>query len=141
MKLIEFNGPHFTKRETYSDLPDAVAITLPERWFLEFADGEAAFWRAMAEVDKGEDYMWHQTIAAVPKCEVQYVYLVFKGKVQVRMTVVDYLRDTSMAFQRNGFVAEFPNKNWVRLTGPVVKAPADFFMRGFQGFRYTSLIF
>jgi hypothetical protein len=141
MKLYEFKDSTFTKRETVTDMPEGIAVTLPEAWFKDFDDGELAFWRAMERVDKDEDYLWHQTISGIPKIEVPYLYLVFKGKVQVRMSVVDYLRNESMAFQRSGFVAEFPNKNWIRLTGPVIKAPGDFLMRGFQGFRYTSLIF
>lgn len=141
MKLIEFNGPHFTKRESYADQPDGILVTLPEAWFDDFADGEEAFWRAMKAVDAEDDYIWHQTISSIPVHEVQFVYLVFRGKVQVRLSVVDYLRNQSMSFQRSGFIADFPNKNWVRLTGPVVRAPSDFLMRGFQGFRYTSFIF
>src|SRR4051812_27045856 len=114
MKLYTFNGPHFTKVETYTAQPDAIAVTLPEAWFDDFEDGEDAFWRAMKQVEESDDYIWHQTIASVPKQEVLHVYLVFKGKVQVRLTVVDYLRNESMSFQRHGFVADFPNKNWVR---------------------------
>lgn len=141
MKLYEFNGATFTKRETFTDQPEAIAITLPVAWFDDFKDGEASFWRQMKVVNDGDNDMWNQTISAIPKCEVPYVYLVFKGKVQVRLTVVDYLRNTSMSFQRHGFVADFKDKNWIRLTGPVIKAPTDFLMRGFQGFRYTTLIF
>lgn len=141
MKLIEFNGPHFEKRETFTDAPAAIAVTLPEAWFDDFEDGEDAFWRAMKHTDESDDYIWNQTISSIPKHEVQYVYIVFKGKVQVRLSVIDFLRNHSMSYQRSGFIADFPNKNWVRLTGPVVKAPSDFLMRGFQGFRYTSFIF
>ena len=141
MKLIAFNGPTFTKRETFSDKPEGILVTLPEAWFKDFADGEAAFWRAMEHVDKDDEYIWHQTIGNVPTVETPFVYLVFRGKVQVRLSVIDYQRNVSMSFQRSGFVAEFPDKNWVRLTGPVVKAPSDFLMRGFQGFRYCNLIF
>ncbi len=141
MKLIVFEGETFNKVDTQTAVPDAILVTLPEAWFADFADDEAAFWRAMRASDTCDDFIWHQTIGTIPTIDVPYVYLVFRGKVQCRLSVVEYKRNRSMAFQRNGFVAVFPNKNWVLLAGPVVKAPSTFLMRGFQGFRYCSLIF
>jgi hypothetical protein len=141
MKLIIFEGSTFRKVDTDFAQPDGILVTLPAAWFLDFADGEAAFWRAMEGVNETENYIWHQTIGNIPTIEVPHVYLVFGGKVQCRLTVIEYERNKSMSFQRNGFIADFPNKNWVLLTGPVVKAPSDFLMRGFQGFRYCKFIF
>ena len=139
MKLIEFHGSQFTKRETYAETPTGILLTLPAAWFREFEDGEQAFWDSMRHI-KEEETLWYHTISSVPKQEVLYAYIVFGGKVQARLTVVDFLKNHTMSFQRNGGIAHFPDKNWALLTDPV-KAPSDFFMRGFQGFRYSALIF
>lgn len=110
---------------------------MPERFFQEYLGGEDAFKAVMEYVDAGTTN-WNQTISSVPKADVQFVYLCYRGKVQLRLTLLKFEKNISKTFCGE---RTFNNKNWAVLCGPVVWAEGDFPQRGFQGFRYTEFIF
>lgn len=119
---------------------DCIIITMPERFFKEYPNGEDGFKKVMGYVDEGK-LTWGQTISGIPKQEVQFVYLCYRGKVQLRLTLVDFEKNVSKEFNDGGIARRFKNKNWANLCGPVVWADGDYPQRGFQGFRYTEFLF
>lgn len=140
MKLYCFNDtPYFEKVEN-GGMPAGILITMPAKFFEE-AYTPDTFTRIMAIGNEREDFVWGQTISAIPTLEVEYVYLVFGGKVQYRLSILNYERNVTKRFDDEAVTRVFENKNWVNLCAPIVKAPSDFFMRGFQGFRYADFIF
>lgn len=142
IKLYDFSkGSTFTKKESF-DLPYGIAITVPIRFFEEGRYTRETFARFMlGHMNQKEDAIWYQTICAIPKLDVGFVYLVIDGIVMYRLSIVEYLRNQSITFYDCDQLKSFEKKNWVTLCGPVIKAPHNFLMRGFQGFRYTSEIF
>ncbi|HET6991016.1 MAG TPA: hypothetical protein VFJ43_06815 [Bacteroidia bacterium] len=84
---------------------------------------------------------WGQTIANIPTIDVLWCYIVFNGMVQYRMNIVNFERNASKEFNDGGIIRVFNNKNWINLTGPVIKAPREIPWKGFQGFRYTEMLF
>jgi len=140
MKLYIFDKDgYFEKRENYGK-PSGIAITVPARFFDEYPGGEKQF-RYIIGLLNESGMKWGQTISGIPKLEVDYVYLVFGGKVKYRCSIHSFEKNVSKEFGDGGIVRCFNNKNWVNLIGPVEKAPSDFWMKGFQGFRYMDFIF
>lgn len=119
---------------------DCIIISVPKRFWVEYPGGREAFDKIMDYVDAGKTF-WYQTISNIPIQEVQFVYLIIEGQVALRLTVYQMLKNQNMVFKDGGEVREFSNKNWVVLTGPVQKADKSYPMKGFQGFRYTELLF
>lgn len=97
------------------------------------------FERAM----RPEDSVWNFRLTNLPTIDVAYVYLVFDGLVQYRANLVMYQRGAEKEFydSPDGKARRFPKSNWVIFTGPIIKAPYEIPMRGFQGFRYTKQVF
>ena len=121
-------------------MADAILITVPERFWDEYPGGKDAFDKVMDFVSQGR-CLWHQTISNIPKQNVEFVYLVIHGKIALRLTIHEYMKNTSLTFKDGGVDRSFGNKNWVVLTGPVEKAPREMIRKGFQGFRYTEFLF
>lgn len=120
--------------------PEGILITMPVRFFSDYPGGEPQFRAIMDKLNK-VDIPWGQTISSIPKHEVLYCYLVFGGKVQYRLNIMSYEKGTSKEFNDGGIIRVFRNKNWVNLCAPIIPAPIDIPMRGFQGFRYTEFLF
>lgn len=141
MKLYVFGEDGTFEKVENGGKPAGILLTIPEKFFDEIVDAMAYINRAMeADVPDGT-VKWYNTISGIPKLPVDFCYLVFKGKVQYRLTIVDIQHHDIMTFQDEGGVRTFLNKKWIRLTGPAEKAPRDLWMRGFQGFRYADFIF
>lgn len=121
--------------------PEGIIITMPEKFFAEYPGGEAQFRHIMEAMNHHDTIVWGNTIANIPQHEVLYCYLCFKGFVQYRLNILDYERNVSKQFSDGGIVRVFSNKNWVNLCGPVIPAPRQIPRTGFQGFRYTHLLF
>jgi hypothetical protein len=122
--------------------PEGIIITMPLRFFDDYPHGEAGYRRIVEYMNVKEDIVWGQTISGIPKVEVPYCYICFGGFVQYRFQIVNYEKNATKEFNDGGIIRVFENKNWVNLCAPVVKAPKEKFpQRGFQGFRYTPLLF
>lgn len=124
-------------------MPDGIALTLPVQFFedrkMSCSDFEKYFVRLM----RNEDTTWNFKLKNLPTKDVLYVYFVFDGFIQYRLNLVMYERNKSKTFNDtpDGKVRHFESCNWVICSGPAVKAPYDFPMKGFQGFRYTTTLF
>lgn len=141
MKLYCFNEDGYFEKIENGGKPAGIAITMPAKFFEEGVYTTETFDRMMAIGNERGDFIWGQTISAIPQLEVEYVYLVFGGRVQYRLSILNYEKNATKQFDDGGIIRVFENKNWVNLCAPIVKAPFDFYMRGFQGFRYVDYLF
>lgn len=99
------------------------------------------------EVMNDSEMIWHQTISGFPQYEILYCYLVFNGKVQYRCNIISYDEGTKEFTdpRPKGETIDvvrytLKDKKWILLGAPVEKAPIEIPMTGFQGFRYSKLL-
>lgn len=118
----------------------AIIATLPPAFFQEYT--LERFEAEMEQMNHDDDMCWYMVLANLPKIETPYFYFLYHGKIQYRCDIMGTMRNETMRFTRpEGGIKTFAGKNWVVLQGPAIKAPYDIPMQGFQGFRYTELIF
>jgi hypothetical protein len=106
---------------------------------MSYAEFEKMFVRYM----RRDDAIWNFRLTNLPLHDVAYVYLIFEGFIQYRGNLVQYERNVAKEFYDapDCKVRSFPPSNWVLFTGPVIPAPREWPMKGFQGFRYTTKLF
>lgn len=126
-----------------SEPPEALILTMPKAFFDDREMSFDEFRKEFEDELNSEDGYWNFLKMTLPIHDVQYVYIVFDSKIQYRVTFVCYERNKTKAFadSTDGKVRHFPNKNWIIIGGPCVKAPYDIPMKGFQGHRYTKKLF
>jgi len=106
-----------------------------------YPGGREAIIKALERCDDGS-HQWMQFCGSgTPDKKYEFVYLIWDGKVQYRLSIEEYQKRTSGRFADGGVVRSFKNRNLVVMSGPVVKAPFDIPKKGFQGFRYTEFLF
>lgn len=126
-----------------SIMPEGIMLTLPTMFFEDRKTGIDDFKRMFERYMVRDDAIWNFKLTNLPLHDVAYVYLVFDKQVQYRVNLVCYERNVSKQFKDapDLKVRNFPNCNWVLLTGPVTKPPYEWPQKGFQGFRYTTKLF
>ncbi len=125
-------------------IPEGIVITLPKIYFEETGVGTGFFVKSFEQYMDDEEAVWNFKLKNLPKLDVAFVYIIFDKEIQYRANLVMYERNVSKVFQDPpyfGKVREFKNKNWVLLTGPIVKPPYEIPLKGFQGFRYCTKLF
>jgi len=122
---------------------DAIILTLPVAFFNDRGMSTDQFKVLFERYMQRDDALWNFRLTNLPTFDVNYVYLVFAGHVQYRANLVQYERNKTKRFADapDGKTRTFPNCNWVLFTGPIIKPPQPIPMRGFQGFRYSLIIF
>lgn len=126
-----------------SIMPDGIVLTLPVAFFKDRGMSYSEFEKLFERYMRREDAIWNFRLTNLPKHDVAYVYLIFDGFLQYRANLVQYERNVAKKFydSPDGRVRSFPPSNWVLFTGPIVKAPQDWPLKGFQGFRYCTKLF
>ena len=123
--------------------PDGIMLTLPVMFFedrgMDTKSFKALFERYMSQ----DDALWNFRLTNLPKHDIAFVYLVFDKQVQYRLNFVQYERNVPKTFKDSPDrkVREFPPSNWVIMCGPPIKPPNKWPQKGFQGFRYTTMLF
>lgn len=128
-------------------IPEHIMINVPEAFFKH--DGqikgnrEAAFRRFYESMGKPGDFensCFYHFISSVPTIQVGHVYVCFKGFVQYKAIVVQFLKNQPVHLQEENY--HHPeSRDWCITTGPVIKAPEGLVQKGFQGFRYCKELF
>lgn len=123
--------------------PVAIILTLPVQFFKERQMDEESFKKYFERLMRKEDMLWNFRLTNLPTHDVAWVYFNFFGKVHYRLNLVMYQRNAAKSFNDtpDGITRDFDASNWVICTGPVVPAPYEISMKGFQGFRYSKQIF
>lgn len=123
-----------------TEKPDAIIVTLPKQFFVE--QDHATYLKELQAIHEHEDKVWYRVMKNLPKHDVLYVYTIINNKIHHRTQFAGLIRNTTLSFSRpNGGIRTFENANAVMMTGPVVMAPEEITMKGFQGFRYSPVIF
>jgi hypothetical protein len=119
---------------------DAIIATLPPAFFKEYT--LERFENEMEKMNHDDEMIWFMVLKNLPKVQTPYFYFLYDGKIRYRADISQLIRNSTMRFARaDGNLKTFANKNFVQLIGPTVRAPYDIPMRGFQGFRYSELLF
>lgn len=120
--------------------PIAIIITMPKAFFEDRKMTEDEFMQEFETCLSYEDGYWNFLKKNLPIHVVPYCYIVFGGKVQYKVNVVDYERNTAKTFidAPDGKQRVFKESNWILISGPVVKSEIDIPMKGFQGHRYLT---
>ena len=119
---------------------DAIILAMPAKFFKEYT--WERFLKDIEGMNTIDNYSWYMIRKNLPKIITPYCYWIIDGKVKYRMEISHFEVNQDYAFSRpKGVLKHFIGANAIVLRGPVIEAPYDIPMRGFQGFRYTELIF
>lgn len=119
---------------------DAIIMTMAKKTMKSFT--RKAWDELLEKMNTVDGMQWWYRCRNLPKIQPAYIYWIVDGKIAVRMDFSEYVRDKSMSFPRpDGGVKHFEKTNWLVCQGPVVFPEYEIPMSGFQGFRYTELIF
>lgn len=122
-------------KNTVTTPPIGILTTLPARFFEE--NPMEFYLKQLDRFKTDEDYTWLRVMKNLPVHDILYIYTVYGGKVQHRLNLVQPWRNETKRFARpGGGVRTFENCNGIIMGGPLVMAPYDIPMKGFQGFRY-----
>lgn len=116
--------------------PDAIIITISAEMLKE--KGLRKWLRSFLETMSREDWTYWMRQGAKPKHSILWVYLCIGNKVRYRANFVMSEGPGEMKFSDG---TKMFAKAWIVMAGPVVKAPGEFPMKGFRGFRYTQKLF
>lgn len=136
------------------EIPEAIMINVPETFFIDKgkyhpvfskSDYEAGlYWFKQHYETMGTELnpegLFYHFISSVPVHQryMTHVYICFGGLVQYKAIVVEFIKQSNCADR--GF-RNYPVRDWVVTTGPVIKAPEGMVQKGFRGFRYCKNLF
>lgn len=109
--------------------------TMPMQFFKDFG-GVDKFHKEFHDLLNNPRYdgYWYFSLSGQPKYDIAYIYILFDGAIRYRANIMDYMPAGEMMCASGMLFG----KAWARVTAPVVKIdPIP--MKGFQGFRYTTL--
>jgi hypothetical protein len=119
--------------------PEAIILTMPFAFFREYT--LERFEREM-EAMKTNSLVWYRAVKNLPVYKTLYCYIVYYNKIQWRTNILEFEKNVTRTFSRPvGGERTFADCNMIALCGPTIKAPTDYEMKGFQGFRYSQIIF
>jgi len=118
-----------------TDRPQAIIVTFPRVFFREVS--RLQFVRQFCGMNRDDSY-WICKMGNVPRIEVPYCYIVIDNRIRYRANIAGFERGGEREFDDG---RKATARAWMILTAPVIKAPGRIERLGFQGFRYSDLIF
>jgi hypothetical protein len=119
-----------------SERPAAIIVTFPRVFFREVSPRQ--FVRDFLGMNSGEIEYWICKMGNVPRIEVPYCYIVINNRIRYRANIAGFEPGGERTFDDG---RRATGRAWMILTAPVIKAPYRIQRTGFQGFRYSDLIF
>lgn len=119
--------------------PEAIIMKIPDAFFKEqniSYDDYIKFYTESSKNDEG--WCFYHFINRVPVHPVQCCYICFGGKIQMKVNIVEFLKDQTLDLP--GYKYMQP-RDWMVGTGPVTKATEHIPAYKGRGFRYTKLLF
>lgn len=117
--------------------PVAIIVTLPAKYFEDH--NHAKYLQELSENDK--NHIWYRVCKNVPVYDFLYVYTVVDNKVNHRANFIGIEHNVDYRFtKKDGGTKVFIAAKAIVTCGPVIMAPHEIPMRGFQGFRYITKI-
>src|SRR5436190_13686754 len=105
-----------------SIMPEGIAITFG-KGHMKKAGGTHKF---LARLESTiEEYIWIYTLSALPKHNVIHVYFICCGRL----------------YARANYLGHGDKPGTIEFIGPLEKPGRKIYMKGFQGFRYTTKLF
>ena len=114
----------------------AIITTFPRKFFLEMSPRQ--FVRAFFAMNDDDSIYWQCKFGAPPTRDVVYCYIVAENRIRYRANIAGFEPGGLRVF---GDGRSATARSWMILTAPVIKAPYRIERRGFQGFRYSGIIF
>lgn len=115
--------------------PPIGLITTFSQQMIEYNGGKFSFMRSFLACMDDSDNTWLHRSKNKPRFDILYAYIIIAGKLRYRVNYVGYDTGPAIIYRIN----HQWQINWPRmiLAGPLVKAPYEIKMQGFQGFRYV----
>ena len=120
-----------------------IAITWGRKLVTELGAYERLENTFMNFLNSDDNAYWTCGIPGIPgqygDMEGHYCYIIAEGKVIYRASILGFGEGGLHTFD-NG-TSHYFKKKVIYLSAPVIKAPPDIKMKGFQGFRYVDELF
>jgi hypothetical protein len=113
----------------------AIVKTFPRVFFREVTPRQ--FVRDFIGMNDHDGWIWAVPMSTLPKQQVCHCFIVIDNHVKYRAQVVDFVPGYEVTIRGTTIHPKY----WMILTAPVVRAPRKIQYRGFQGFRYTEMLF
>lgn len=121
--------------------PDALIVTMSKQNVNEWGGVDVLDRFFQKQYGKENDAtFWYKIGNNLPLHEVLFVYVVIHNKIRWRFNCVGYEDTESVILHKAGKPVEYSGK-FVIITGVAIKAPEDIPYKGFQGFRYSNIIY
>jgi len=118
--------------------PEAIIITLSQKTIQERRGG---YRQILAEWQScSDEWFWYYKCGNAPIMPVTTVYWVILGRIRWKCLLIDILKDTSVQFSNQS--EQIYAKAWLQLTDfePLPRRQ-QIPRKGFQGFRYSPILF
>ncbi|TAG31914.1 MAG: hypothetical protein EAZ35_02360 [Sphingobacteriia bacterium] len=117
--------------------PVAIVVTLPASSFIE--QNHSAYLIDITSQKDNAEMLWYRVCKNLPKHDILYVYTVINNMVHHRANFAGIVRNKDLQFTLDsGEIKEFKNANAILTCTPIIIAPHEIYIRGFQGFRYLQ---
>lgn len=122
-----------------TDQPEGIIITISQQMLKE--KGVRRWTRSFLEAMANEGWTYWMRQGAMPKRDINYVYLCIGGHIRYRAYFAG-TRSGEVELQSSpGIYERMTAKAWILLSGPVEKPHTPVLLKGFRGFRYTTKLF
>jgi len=126
-------------------------ITRPDSILVTMSKQNIAEWGGLETLDRffkvhysgeNDNTFWYKVGKNLPiHRDLLYVYLVLENEIRWRFNLVCFEEcPDGVELYKNGKPTIFKG-NFVVVSGPLIKAPERFPFKGFQGFRYSGVIY
>jgi len=119
--------------------PQGIIKTLPIDFFDNYKNGGLSGFEKSFMGMNIYNYHWIFSLPGKPKYDVLYFYLLFNGAIRYRANIIGYEQIDEAVNCADG--SSRTAKIWVQVSSPIIKANPPITMKGFQGFRYTEMLF
>ncbi len=119
--------------------PEAIIITLSLNTIKDYRGGYRAILNDWINSD-GESMLWYYKCGNAPVQPVSIVYWVVAGRIRWQCRLVSVLKNHTMKFSNGSF--PMYAKAWLELIDfEQIPRQLQLAMPGFQGFRYSAILF
>lgn len=136
---------HKSIQTPFSVPPEAIIVTFGQAMMSRGGKtSPAAFERYFLSIMREEDSIWYHKSKNKPLQDVAFAYIIMDNYLQWRVNYIGHEKGDLTVFKPIGDEGEEAVQiSWPRMVfcGPIVNAPEDIPMQGFQGFRYTHKLF
>jgi hypothetical protein len=109
--------------------------TMPANWLKDVPGGVERWERSVFSMNGSDKFQWRFNLPGRPRFDVLHFYLLMGGIIRFRANIISY--DEAEEIKCYDGSKHF-GRCWVIIGPPVMRAPREIRMKGFQGFRYTE---